>query len=214
MFALTRYQLALLGHSQRYLPPALVYLACVGILFDRGNAPVAPEFAVSAGGLCAAACWLTVALVNAEDPVQRLITRSHTRRRGVVPLAVVVSVLICCAALTAVVVLWVLWQRDSVALGSLGFGVLAHLACACTGVAIGLACSRLLVPRIGYSVLAAVFALLVVLLVPQIPLVNPMLRAMGANADLPAPVLLGVSTSLLALLLSTALVATLTTRRD
>jgi hypothetical protein len=214
MLALTRYQLALLGHSQRYLPPALVYLACVGVLFDRGTAPVAPEFAVSAGGLCVVACWLTVALVDAEDPVQRLVTRSHARWRRAVPPEVVVSVLICCAAFTAIVVLWVLWQRGSVSPGPLGFGVLAHLACACTGTTIGLACSRLLVPRIGYSVLAAVFALLAVLLVRQIPLVNPMLRAMGGNADLPRPVLLGISASLLALVLSTVLVGVLSSRRD
>jgi hypothetical protein len=88
------------------------------------------------------------------------------------------------------------------------------LACSCLGVAIGLTCSRLLVPRIGYSVLAAVFALLAVLFVRQIPLVNPMLRAMGGNADLHGPVLLGMGTSLLVLVLSTVLVGVFHHRRS
>ncbi|SFA82001.1 hypothetical protein SAMN05216266_101636 [Amycolatopsis marina] len=214
MLALTRYQLAVLGHSQRYLPPTLVYLASVGIVFNHGSAPVVPEFAVTAGALCAVACWLTVALVDAEDPIQRLVTKSHTRRRGAVPLAVACSVLICCAALTTAVVLWVLWRRESVEAGSLGFGVLAQSACSCLGVAIGLACSRLLVPRIGYSVLIAVFALLAVLFVRPIPLVNPMLRAMGSNENLSTAVPLGAAASALALALTILLVTAVSARRS
>ncbi|PXY38571.1 hypothetical protein BA062_02205 [Prauserella flavalba] len=75
MIATTRYQLALLAHSQRYLPPLIAFLAVLGVLYTSRDAPVLPEFAVSGGALLVVTCWLTIALADVEDPAQRLVTR-------------------------------------------------------------------------------------------------------------------------------------------
>ena len=86
-----RYQLALLGHSQRYLPPVLLFLSLLAVLYNDRRAPVVPEYAVSAGGLFVVACWLTIALVETEDPVQRLITLAHARGQRRLILGVVAA---------------------------------------------------------------------------------------------------------------------------
>jgi hypothetical protein len=209
-----RYQLALLGHSQRWLPPTFAFLLVLAILYTDPDAPVVPELAISAGALTIVASWLTIALVDAEDPVQRLITRVHARRVSTVLGGVVGSVLICCAALTALSLLWSAIRHGGDPVGLLGIGVLAHLATAGVGIAIGLPCSRLLIPRIGYTVLAAPAALVVVLLVRWIPLVNPMLRAMSGGTPATGAVLLAVVTSAVLLAVSAVVVGVLVRRRS
>ncbi|SFP87143.1 hypothetical protein SAMN05421810_103677 [Amycolatopsis arida] len=208
-----RYQLALLGHSQRYVPPVLLYLVVVAMLYDDGVAPALPEFAVTAAILAVVACWLTVALVDAEDPVQRLVTASAARRGAAPVVGVAAAVLVCCVALAAVSAAWMLVRREGVTWPVAGFGALAHVACAAVGVAVGLPSSRLLVPRRGYSVLVALAALLVVLLVRQVPLVNPMLRELGGNADPAGSVLVGLAASAVALVLSVLAVTVVSHRR-
>jgi hypothetical protein len=209
-----RYQLALLGHSQRYLPPTLAFLVLLAILYTDPDAPRMPELAVSAGGVAVVACWLTIALVDAEEPAQRLITLVHARRLSTVLSGVVLSVLGCCAGLTAVSLLWSSIRHHGDPVGLLGIGVFAHLACVFTGIAIGLPCSRLLVPRIGYTVLAALAVLIAVVLVRWIPLINPMLRAMSSDSSTTGPVLTGLLASAIVLALSAAGVGALFSRRS
>ncbi|TNC27305.1 hypothetical protein [Amycolatopsis alkalitolerans] len=208
-----RYQLALLGHSQRWLPPSFAFVVVLAILYPDAGAPVMPEFAVSAGALTVVACWLTIALIDAEDPVQRLITRVHARGLSRLFGGVVVAVLACCAALTVVSLTWSSMRHGGEPAGDLEFGVLAHLAGACTGLAIGLPCSRLLLPRIGYTVLTALAALVVVLLVRWIPLLNPLLRAMSSDTPAAGPMVLSVVSSVLVLAVSATGVAYVHQRR-
>ncbi|WP_020669045.1 hypothetical protein [Amycolatopsis nigrescens] len=208
MIAILRYQLALLGHSQRFLPPSLAYLLVLALLFNERDAPAEPEFAVSAGALTVFACWLTIALVDAEDPVQRLITLSHARRWPKLLGGTVLTVFGCCLVLTALTGLWSVLTHGGGTPGTLTVGALAHLACAGTGIAIGLPCSRLLIRRLGWTVLAALAALAVVVLVRWVPLVNPMLRSLTEPGSTVVPVLLGLLASFLALAASFAAVHT------
>ncbi|KAA9166731.1 hypothetical protein FPZ12_000505 [Amycolatopsis acidicola] len=196
-----RYQLALLLHTQRYVPPLLAYLLLLGILYtDVGAVPV-PELAVSAGALSVVACWLTIALVDAEDPVQRLITLVHARRVSQLLLGIASTALALSAVATVVSLAWSSLEHHGLSAGDLGLGLLAHLTCACTGIAIGLPCSRLLVPRIGYTVMAALAGLVAVLLIRWLPLINPMLRAMTSGSSVTGAILwcLVVSAAVLAL---------------
>ncbi|MEU6641449.1 hypothetical protein ABZ863_02760 [Saccharomonospora sp. NPDC046836] len=181
MIATTRYELALLLHSQRYLPALIAFLGTLAVLYTSPGAPVLPEFAISAGALVVVTTWLTIALADAEDPVQRLITVSRAGGPLVALGGLVLAVLTCAVALTAVSLLWAALVHGGIATAELGWGALAHLVAACTGAAIGLPCSRLVVPRVGYTVIAALLALAVVLLVRWVPLVNPMLRALAGD---------------------------------
>lgn len=210
-----RYQLALLGHSQRWLPPALAFLIVLAVLYTDPGAPVLPEFAVSAGALTVVACWLTIALVDAEDPVQRLITLTHARRQTRLLAGIVLAVLGCCAALAVVSLAFgTLRHKGAPEWGALGLGALAHLAAGSTGVAIGLPCSRLLVTRRGYTVLLALALLGLVVLVRWIPLVNPMLRAMSEPGSPASAVFLGLLVSVVVLASSATAVRFAVLRRS
>lgn len=202
MIAGTRYYLALLFASQRYLPPVLAFLALLAVLYTSADAPVAPEFAVSAGGLVVVACWLTVAVVAVEDPVQRLVTAAQARSR-VIPIAgVVATVFVVGAGCAAVSTLWAVVLHGGLGGTDLASGAGAHLAAACTGVAIGLPCSGLVVRRLGVTVVSALAALAVVFLVRWVPLVNPMLRALTSDRDADGTVLVAVGASVGVLVLS------------
>ncbi|RZQ64972.1 hypothetical protein [Amycolatopsis suaedae] len=210
-----RYQLALLAHSQRYLPPLLIQLAVFGILYGDANAQPLPEFTVSAGALTVVACWLTIALVDAEDPVQRLVTLSHAgRRRWTLVTAVVLAVLVCAGCLTAVSLAWSALSHGGLAAGDLGLGVLAHLACAAAGIAVGLPCSKLVTARIGWTVVLAFLGLTALILVRWIPVINPMLRALAGRPNATAAVLVSTAAAVVLLLLSGAVTALVATRRS
>ena len=104
MTALFRYTAAILFHSQRYLAPVLVFLLGAGA-FVHGDPhqPAVPVFGAMAGVQFAFAIWLTVSLVNVEDPVQRTITAVNTGRSWSGLVAAALVVLACCLALDALV---------------------------------------------------------------------------------------------------------------
>ncbi|WP_328645569.1 hypothetical protein OHS58_37560 [Amycolatopsis sp. NBC_00348] len=213
MLALTRYYLALLGHSQRYLPALLAYLALCVILYADPHSPPLPLFGVSAGGLLVVSCWLTIALLDIEDPVQRLVTLSHARQWRRLITGAVLTVLGCSLVLTVITETWSALKSFKVQPAALGIGLLAHIACALLGIAIALPCSRLLVNRIGWTVLAAVITLVVVLLA-KIPLVHPLLRALTNEDPVGGPLALAVVTSAVALAVSFVVVSRLVQRRS
>ncbi|MEU0790385.1 hypothetical protein ABZ342_09965 [Amycolatopsis sp. NPDC005961] len=213
MLALTRYYLALLGHSQRYLPALLAYLALCVILYADPHSPPLPLFGVSAGGLLVVACWLTIALLDIEDPVQRLVTLSHARQWRRMITGAIFTVLIFSVVLTVITEAWSALKSLKVQPSALGIGLLAHLACALLGIAIALPCSRLLVQRVGWTVLAAVVTLIVVLLA-KIPLVHPLLHALTDEEPVAGPLVLAVVTSVVVLAASFLGVSKLVQRRS
>ena len=213
MLALTRYYVVLLGHSQRYLPALLAYLALCVILYADPNSPPLPLYGVSAGGLLVVSCWLTIALLDIEDPVQRLVTLSHARQWRRMITGAALTVLACSLVLTVITEAWSALKSFKLQPAALGIGLLAHLACVLLGIAIALPCSRLLVHRVGWTVLAAVLALFVVLLA-KIPLVHPLLHALTDEEPVGGPLVLAVVTSVVALGVSFFVVAKLVQRRS
>ncbi|MFJ4102739.1 hypothetical protein [Amycolatopsis japonica] len=202
MLAMTRYYLALLGHSQRYLPAILAYLAVNTVLYTDPKSPLLPQYGISAGSLLVVSCWLTIAMLDVEDPVQRLVTFSHARRWRSVLGGATLAVFGCAVVLILVTVLWSGLRTGGFTIGTFALGASAHALCALFGIAIGLPCSRLLVPRVGWSVLAAIFALAAVLLVKWLPLANPLLRALTSQQPLTGPFVVAVVAAVSVLLLS------------
>ncbi len=213
MLAMTRYYFVLLGHSQRYLPALLAYLALCVILYADPNSPPLPLFGVSAGGLLVVSCWLTIALLDIEDPIQRLVTLSHARQWRRMITGAIFAVLACSLVLTVITEVWSALKSFKVQPSALGIGLLAHLACALLGIAIALPCSRLLVGRIGWTVLAAVITLVAVLLA-KIPLVHPLLHALTDEEPVAGPLALALGTSVVLLAASFSGVSALVRRRS
>lgn len=196
MVAIVRYQLATLLYSQRYLPPVLIYVALVAVLYSEPTAPLSPEYAVSAGVMTAVACWLTIVTVSAEAPAQRLITVSHARRPGRLVIGVALVVLACCLALTVATLGWSLVLHRG-GRGGRGaeviIGGLVHIAGALAGIAVGLPCSRLLVDGIGRTLILSTAGLSVLVLSPWVPVLHAALRALsGITAPGPRPAVLSL----------------------
>ncbi|MEW2506399.1 hypothetical protein AB0878_38705 [Amycolatopsis sp. NPDC047767] len=213
MLAVSRYYLALLGHSQRYLPAVLAYLALSVILYSDPHSPVLPLYGVSSGALVVLGCWLTIAVLDIEDPVQRLVTLSHARSRRRTIGGAVFAVFGCVVVLTVITIVWSGIRTWQLSWDAFGVGLVSLLASGLLGIAIGLPCSRLLVGRIGWTVLAAVLVLGLVLLGKWVPLVHPLITALTNSAPYGGALVLAVVTSVVALGVSAGVVGWLAGRR-
>lgn len=192
MIALVRYTVAVMVHSQRYLPPVLLFVICIGTFaHDAGVEPMVPIFAPMTAVAFVCAAWLTVVLATAEDPVQRAITTVNAGRSWPQLVAVAVVVVATFAVLIAVLL------ALPVILGNRGYGpvdvvvgALALLTGACFGIAIGMPTSRLVFRRQGYALLATLVLIMVFLLVRGLPPVNTLVMLLSEEGTVPAAMLL------------------------
>jgi hypothetical protein len=183
MIALIRYQLAALLHGQRYLAPVLLFLIALSVLTINDQGPLTGSYAVSAGSLLITMCWLTVTIVNHEDPVRRAITEVTAGGPGRVLLAEILLSLLAGVLLTGVGLLFPIVSGHHVYTGAdLAAGLLASLTSVGAGTAVGLVCSRLVVPRPGYSLLLALVVVVALPVTPGLPPINPMLRTLSGGS--------------------------------
>jgi hypothetical protein len=152
VLAVARYLVALLFGAQRYLQPALLALAVLGVLFGGDPGPPPTPWAASALAMYPLAAWFALIVANAEDPVQRTVTVASAGGRGTVAAA---TLLVALAGDVVLVVLSVfgpvLLTRYAYPPEVMVLGLLAHIACTSAGTAVGLLCARPVVRRIGWS---------------------------------------------------------------
>lgn len=181
MIALIRYTAAITLHSQRYLPATLLFVVSTGVLATGVNpGPVVPLFAPMTGVAFLCAAWLTVTLVNLEHPVQRVITvvnvgRSRSLLIAVIWVVLAISTLL--AALGIAVLVLLVYDRPTAL--DVAAGAEAMLTGSCSGIALGMLTSRLVVRRAGYSLLAALILAVILVVVPGIPPLNPLIRLLA-----------------------------------
>ncbi|WP_156755228.1 hypothetical protein [Actinokineospora pegani] len=218
MIALVRYTASIMFHSQRYLPSALVFVACMGVFANgAGDQPVVPIFAPMTGAALVCSAWLAVTLINLEDPVQRSISAVNSGRSLLV--AVVVVVLLASMALAALVVaLPAVLGNDRVTTLDLLTGAVALVAASCLGTAIGLITSRLVVRRPGHSLLSTLLLLVVVLLTRGLPPINPLIlrlaRTESAGGEVLADTALDAGVAVVVLVLCAVLTRAVSARRE
>ena len=210
MSALYRYLMASVLLSQRYLPPTLIFLAALAVGTTSDNGPLQSSYAFCVLAMLVCTTWLTVSIVNHEDPTQRKITLvmigSSLR---VLTMTVAVVITWCVPLLLIGLVYPIVTGKHVVTAGDLAVGAAAQLGAAMIGIAIGLLCSRLVLPRIGVAMLTAAAAILAVLLLRWISPIRPIMTVLsdektaGANA-VPLTLLAVLS----AILLAAAVVAT------
>ncbi|MEU8224319.1 hypothetical protein [Kribbella sp. NPDC048915] len=218
MIALYRYLLTSALLSQRYLPPTLIFLAALAVGTTSDNGPLQSSYAFCVLAMLVCTTWLTVSIVNHEDPTQRaitLVTIGSALRLLTVTVAVILTW--CVPLLVIGLVYPIVTGAHVVTAADLAVGALGQLGAAMVGIAIGLLCSRLVIPRIGVAMLTAAAAILVVLLVRWSSPIRPIMivlsdeKPAGANA-----VPLTLLTGLASLLLAAAVFATtrIAERRD
>jgi hypothetical protein len=218
VIALFRYTFSILLHSQRYLPPTLVFLALLAILTSSDSGPILPVYAVSAGLVFVCSTWLTVTLINIEEPVSRAIVVVNARTSRKVLAAAVLVALAASLFLTVIGLYYPLVSgKHTLSATDLLIGTEAQLTCAFVGIAVGLLTSRLVIGRPGYSLVVALGLVLTLLLVKWIPPVHPLLSLLDGNrraGDLLGPVTAFGAVGILVLLAGAAGTQYVSVRRD
>ena len=190
MSALYRHLLTSVLLSQRYLPPTLIFLAAMAVGTTSDNGPLQSSYAFCVLAILVCTTWLTVSIINHEDPTQHKITLvmigSSLR---VLAITVAVGLTWCVPLLVIGVIYPIVTGKHVVTTGDLLVGAAAQLGAAMIGITIGLLCSRLVIPRIGVAMLTAAAAILVVLLIRWISPVRSLMtvlsdeRTAGHNAE-------------------------------
>ncbi|MFJ4616947.1 hypothetical protein [Streptomyces sp. NPDC088812] len=174
-------------HSQRYVPPLFLFVAAAFVFTGSSESvPVVAIYGPVAGVLFVTSTWLTVALVNAEEPVRRVIAVVHAGRSTPVLVATVL-VALATSLLVAGLLLFLptVLGDHAVTTEDILVGVLAQLTGASTGVAIGLVVSRLVMRRTGYSLVAALVLMSVLSFPRGLPPINRLIRLLSYSPDAP-----------------------------
>jgi hypothetical protein len=177
--AVSRFLLADVARSQRFLIPLLAHGAVLAVLFGGDPGPPPSPWAVSALAVYPAAAWLAVVVANTEASEQRAVTIASAGGPARVAAA---TLLVAFAGGLVLAVLSVLVpavvSRYSYPPPVLLAGTLAHIACAATGTALGLIVARPVIARIGWSLCIGVAVVMVTAAQPWLPPVGSAVEAL------------------------------------
>ncbi|MBW0089776.1 hypothetical protein I4I73_01205 [Pseudonocardia sp. KRD-184] len=186
--AVARYVLAEVVRSQRWLPPLLLFAAVHAVFFGGDPGPPPVPWAASALALYPVAAWVALVVAHVDDPARRALTASAAGGWAPVAAATALVALLGDALLVALAVAWpVVLGRYPYPPATVLLGVVAHLATALTGTAVGLLCARPVVTRIGRSVLLVVTVVVVTAVQPWLPPVGTAVAALTAAGPPPLP---------------------------
>ena len=193
MISLVRYVAADTLRAERWAAPVLLFLAATAS-FNAGGGTALACYGFTSAVLLPVAIWLTIAVGNGEDPVQRAITVVNAGGALRVQLANLLTAAAVCAALSVVSLMWAPLAGNPGGWGSVLAGAVAHLLTTIAGVAFGAVLSRPVLDRLSWVVLGATVVVLVELAAPVPPL-RPILVLFGQDgrtgaAGLGGPLLL------------------------
>ncbi len=222
MTALLRYEAALLLRSQRWLPPVVLYAAALGIGVQSGQ-PVLDSLGWAAAVLLPVAAWLVRICATNEPPAARGCVGAATGP-GRAHLASLL-VALCAAVLLGAVAVGVVTvisdptgtdRRTPVPIGpASGAGLLAVLACALLGTAVGALTTRPVLRSPGRAVPALLLGALLALVVTGSPARTAVSALVDGSQEATVPVpLLPVAAAALLAAAATAGSCALTTRRS
>ena len=205
MIALLGYVAADSLRAERWAAPVLLFLGATAAFNADGGGDALACYGFTAAVLLPVAVWLTVAIGNSEDPVQRDVTAVTVGGAGRVLVARLLCAALVCAVLAIGALVWSPVAGNSDRPSWVLAGLVALAITLVAGVAIGAVLSRPVVSRLSRMVFGATAALLVELALPVPPL-RPMLELFDADH----PAALGWPLTLIAvetLALSAVLVA-------
>jgi hypothetical protein len=167
--AVLRYAFLDTLRGQRWAAPLLSF-AAVDAIASAQTGSLLPTFAATATALLFVGAWLTVVVVNNEDPVQQTITESCVGSRSTLRATKLIFALLATAALGLLGMIGpVLVSSSKVSPRELLAGLCAQVITASAAVALGALCSRPLVRRLAWSVLLAVMICLATVIIPGAP---------------------------------------------
>ena len=201
MIALVRYVGRDMLRSQRSVAPLLGFAAIDAIIGAQAGS-VLPSYAIGAAALLFIATWLTVVIINNEDPIQLTITEVCAGSQAKVRLSkLLVSLLLAVAIGILGMIAPTILADSRTTIQEVTAGICAQVITAVMGVTFGAICSRPIVRRRSWSVLLGVLLGLATVLIPHGPPTRQILVLFNETGHLTlgGPVLLiGVETLLLA----------------
>ena len=191
MISIARYAWSDYARSQRFLPPLVAYLGTLAILYAFPPGPILPAYGLTAALILPVCAWLTVNLHNSEDPVQAGVTVVNAGGFGRVMIGKTTVAVGWLLALTVTSLIWPMVSHGQFyAPGDLAEGLVAHLTCGLTGIAIGTCCIRSIIRRQGYAFAIAFLLSLVGLFDRALAPANETIRLLSAAPPRPSAVVL------------------------
>ncbi|AXX29534.1 hypothetical protein KCV87_09330 [Actinosynnema pretiosum subsp. pretiosum] len=184
LLALVRYLVADVARGQRFLPPVLLLLAVLAMLYagDAGEAP--QSYIGSSALLYPVSVWLAVVVAGTEDPVRHAVTTTAAGwARTRVGVALAALVWACGAAVVGTLAPVLTQPRPYPPLVVLT-GLAANLVCAVAGVGVGLLCARPVLVRAGWTAVAALALTVAAYPLGVTPPVGAVLGALGGRVEL------------------------------
>jgi hypothetical protein len=184
-----RYHVALLGRSQRWLPPALLYGGALAI-DSASNDYLSDSFGYSAVLILPAVAWLTRAMLTAEPPEARDISSSALgpvpARLGALLAAAGYGLLFAVAGVAAALTAGGAPPSGTQAAHNgtavtFGLGLAAMVLCILLGTAAGAISAPPLIPATGWSVVTCGVLAIGLIVAPFSP-ANVVIRALTAPA--------------------------------
>ncbi|MDF6018100.1 ABC transporter [Streptomyces sp. JH34] len=173
---MTRYRIALLARSQRWLAPLLLYAAVLGVGIQAGQ-PLLDSLGYAAAAVLPLSAWLVRLCVTQEPPAARDVAACAVGPSSA-HCASLLAGLGCALALGCAGAGTVLLISEPVSTGhtvavpllpAALAGLLAVACCALLGAAVGALCARPVVNRHGWSLAATVLGALLVLVTDGSP---------------------------------------------
>jgi hypothetical protein len=165
--ALLRYTLSDLIRSQRWVAPMLCFAVFEAIV-DTTSGSVLPSYAGSATILLFIATWLTIAILDTEDPLQSDITIVSAGNGTWVRVSKLFSAFAVVVGLAAVgLISPPLTASQTVPWSYIAAGAVAHLVTGIAGVTVGAVFGRPIVGRTAWAMLAAVAVDLADIVIPH-----------------------------------------------
>ena len=194
MTAATGYYLRLLVYRQAVLPPVLAYLSLVAVSYASPAGPPLRPGAVTSVALMPVTAWLVRLAATSESTPFAEITLAALGgplRRQAARLAATLSA---AAALGGVAIIWAALADPGPYPATTVIALVGmHLAEACAGAGIGMLVAPPLRIRAGAAITAVIGLTVVSLVVPWLPPLNPLLRAVYQHPS-PGPGQLAVIT--------------------
>jgi hypothetical protein len=148
----------------------LVAFAAVDAIASVQTGSLLPTFAGTATALLFVGAWLTVVVVDSEDPIQQTITESCIGSRSKLrAIKLTVAFLATVAFGTLGMIGPVVVSSSKVMLREFVAGLCAQLITSVAAVGLGALCSRPLVRRLAWSVLLVLLICLATVIIPSAP---------------------------------------------
>jgi hypothetical protein len=160
--AIVRYVADDVVHSQRWVAPFILFAAAVAII-NSGSGPILATYGATAGCLLPVSTWLTMVVVNAEDPVHAQVSIVTVGNDVSYRLGKLLTAFLAGAGLAVLGVMVPVFLHDYTdrhPASAVAAGVAGLLLVVLFGVAVGAVASRPVIARTGWALLVAAAACL------------------------------------------------------